>query len=207
MARGVARYFVGSLAVLGLAACGKMMFAERDAWRHEAEIACLKAGQVKEGPSLARIQPISGPGICGADFPLKVAAIGEGAPIAFADDPRPPRAIPTYQPLAVPPPPNYTPRPAYPDAYPQQQAQPFPGPRAYPSQPYPQTGASNAPMTIGPGGNDPDDDDAEYENAQTSPSHTYPQRGAPMQTYPQGPRAGARAPYQPIPYEPAPDNR
>src|SRR3954451_1671835 len=109
MARGVARYFVGSLAVLGLAACGKMMFAERDAWRHEAEIACLKAGQVKEGPSLARIQPISGPGICGADFPLKVAAIGEGAPIAFADDLRPPGQVP--QPLAAPPG-SYSPRPA-----------------------------------------------------------------------------------------------
>src|SRR5215213_3283568 len=209
MARGVARYLVGSLAVLGLAACGKMMFAERDAWRHEAEVACLKSGQVKENASLARIQPISGPGVCGADFPLKVAAIGEGAPIAFADDPRPPGAIPAYQPLAVPPPSvNYTPRPAYPDAYPQQQAQPFPGPRAYPPPPYPQTGAPNGPMTIGPGAHEPDDDDdADYESAQPSPGQTYPQRGAPMQAYPQAPRIGARAPYQPVPYEPAPDNR
>ena len=94
MARGVARYLVGSLVVLGLAACGKMMFAEREAWRHEAEVACLKSGQVKEGPSLVRIQPISGPGICGADFPLKVAAIGEGSPIGYADELRPPGAIP-----------------------------------------------------------------------------------------------------------------
>ena len=62
MARGVARYLVGSFVVLGLAACGKVMFAERDAWRHEAEVACLKTGQVKESASLARIQPISGPG-------------------------------------------------------------------------------------------------------------------------------------------------
>ena len=85
MARGVARYLVGSFVVLGLAACGKMMFAERDAWRHEAEVACLKTGQVKESASLARIQPITGPGICGADFPLKVAAIGEGSAIGFAD--------------------------------------------------------------------------------------------------------------------------
>jgi hypothetical protein len=42
MTRGVARYLVGSFVVLGLAACGKVMFAERDAWRHEAEVACLK---------------------------------------------------------------------------------------------------------------------------------------------------------------------
>ena len=94
MARGVARYLVGSLVVLGLAACGKLMFAERDAWRHEAEVACLKTGQVKESASLARIQPISGPGICGADFPLKVAAIGDGSAIGFADELRPPGGIP-----------------------------------------------------------------------------------------------------------------
>src|ERR1043166_6618723 len=99
MARGVARYLVGSLVVLGLAACGKMWVAERDAWRHEAEVACLKSGLVKEGPSIVRISPIAGPGICGADFPLKVAAIGEGAAIGFADEVRPPGGIPNH-PLA-----------------------------------------------------------------------------------------------------------
>src|ERR1044072_8206576 len=116
MARGVARYLVGSLVVLGLAACGKIWVAERDAWRHEAEVACLKSGLVKEGPLLARIEPISGPGICGADFPLKVAAIGGGAPIGYADELRPPGSVP--QPLAAPPggyaPPAY---PAAPQAY------------------------------------------------------------------------------------------
>ena len=101
MARGVARYLVGSLVVLGLAACGKMWVAERDAWRHEAEVACLKSGIVKEGPSIVRMSPIAGPGICGADFPLKVAAIGEGAPIGFADELRPPGPVP--QPVATPP--------------------------------------------------------------------------------------------------------
>ena len=101
MARGVARYLVGSLVVLGLAACGKMWVAERDAWRHEAEVACLKSGLVKEGPLLARVEPIAGPGICGADFPLKVAAIGEGAPIGYAEELRPPGSVP--QPLAAPP--------------------------------------------------------------------------------------------------------
>src|SRR3954449_2469476 len=121
MARGVARYLVGSLAVLGLAACGKMMFAEREPWRHEAEVACLKSGQVKEGASLVRVEPISGPGICGADFPLKVAAIGDGAPIGYADEPRPPGSVP--QPLATPPG-GYA-RPAYPAS-----------PQAYPAQTY-----------------------------------------------------------------------
>src|SRR4051812_14001445 len=172
MARGVARYLVGSLAVLGLAACGKMMFAEREPWRHEAELACLKSGQVKEGPSLVRVEPIAGPGICGADFPLKVAAIGEGAAVGFADEPRPPGSVPSRQPLA-----NYAPRPVY--YGPQQQT--------YPQQAYPQA-ASNGPMSIRPPGSEAaDGDDDEYENAQPGPQ-TYPSRpqyGAPARSYPQ----------------------
>ena len=204
MARGVARYLVGSLVVLGLAACGKVMFAERDAWRHEAEVACLKSGQVKEGPSLARIEPISGPGICGADFPLKVAAIGEGAPLGFANEPRPPGGIPgTFsgrQPLAVPPPGNSS-RPAYYDPYPPQQA-------------YPRAAPPNGPMPIQPPGSEPadGDDDDEYDNAQPGqgPAQAYPSRpqyGAPAKGYPQRPQYGAPAPYEPVPFEPAPDNR
>jgi hypothetical protein len=180
MARGVARYLVGSLVVLGLAACGKMWVAERDAWRHEAEVACLKSGIVKEGPLLTRVEPIAGPGICGADFPLKVAAIGEGAPIGYADELRPPGSVP--QPLASPPG-GYS-RPAY-STYPQ----PYLA-QTYPSS-YPQP---NGPMSIRPPGSQPDDDDVEYE----------PAPGAPAQGYPPRPQ-GANAPYQPVPYEPAPD--
>jgi|tagenome__1003787_1003787.scaffolds.fasta_scaffold20916916_3 hypothetical protein len=190
MARGVARYLVGSLVVLGLAACGKMWVAERDAWRHEAEVACLKSGVVKESPSLVRVEPITGPGICGADFPLKVAAIGEGAPIGFADDLRPPGQVP--QPLATPPG-SYSPRPAY-SPYPQTYKPPqnYPA-QTYPQQPYPQ---ANGPMSIHPPGNEPDEDDVEYEQATPG-----------VRGYPQAPRTSGQAPYQPVPYEPAPDNR
>lgn len=204
MARGVARYLVGSLAVLGLAACGKMMFAEREPWRHEAEVACLKSGQVKEGASLVRVEPITGPGICGADFPLKVAAIGEGAPIGYADEPRPPGSVPSRQPLAT-----YAPRPVYYDpaqpAYPQQ---------SYPPQSDPQAAAPNGPMSIGPPGSGPGeaDDDVDYEAAPPGQNgaQTYPSRppyGAPARPYPQRPQYGAPAPYEPVPYEPAPDSR
>jgi len=148
MARGVARYLVGSLVVLGLAACGKMWIAERDAWRHEAEVACLKSGLVKEGPSIVRISPIAGPGICGADFPLKVAAIGDGAPIGYADDLRPPGYVP--QPLATPPG-GYSPRPAY-SPYPQTHQ-----PQAAPAQTYPSSYPQpNGPMSIHPPGTDSD---------------------------------------------------
>jgi hypothetical protein len=184
MARGVARYLVGSLVVLGLAACGKMWVAERDAWRHEAEVACLKSGLVKEGPSIVRVEPITGPGICGADFPLKVAAIGEGAPLGFADDVRPPGAVP--QPLATPP--GGYGRSLYP-AYPQT----YQPPQSYPAASYPQ---SNGPMSIQPPGSEADEDDSEYEQAPPGA------RG-----YPQPSRTGAQAPYQPVPYDPAPDNR
>ena len=96
MTRGVALYLVGSLVLVSLAGCGRgfFQFAEREPWRAEAEAACLKSGAVKESPDLVRIEPISGPGVCGADFPLKVAALGESnSSFGFADDPRPPAAI------------------------------------------------------------------------------------------------------------------
>jgi Extensin-like protein C-terminus len=96
MTRGVRLYLVGSLVLVSLAGCGRGFFqsAEREPWRAEAEVACLKSGAVKETPELVRIDPISGPGVCGAEFPLKVAALGEGAAsFGFADDLRPPGTI------------------------------------------------------------------------------------------------------------------
>jgi len=89
-------YLVGSFVLVSLAGCGRGMFqsAEREPWRAEAELACLKSGAVKESPELVRIDPISGPGACGAQFPLKVAALGEGSgSFGFADDLRPPGNI------------------------------------------------------------------------------------------------------------------
>src|SRR6476469_3913626 len=95
MTRGVRLYLVGSIVLVALAGCGRGVFqAEREPWRAEAEVACLKSGAVKEGPDLVRIEPITGPGACGADFPMRVAALGEGSSaFGFADDLRPPAAI------------------------------------------------------------------------------------------------------------------
>ena len=93
MTRGVRLYLVGSFVLVSLAGCGRGFFqsAEREPWRAEAEVACLKSGAVKESPELVRIDPISGPGVCGAQFPLKVAALGEGSgSFGFADELRPP---------------------------------------------------------------------------------------------------------------------
>jgi hypothetical protein len=96
MKGGVGFYLVGAGLVLALAGCGRsFMSGERAAWRHQAEVECLKSGSVKIGTGVVQIEPIEGPGMCGADFPLKVAALGESSPlIGYADDPRPPGSIP-----------------------------------------------------------------------------------------------------------------
>jgi hypothetical protein len=96
MTRGVCWYLVGSFVLISLAGCGRGLFqsAEREPWRAEAELACLKSGAVKENAELVRINPISGPGVCGAEYPLKVAALGESSgSFGFADDLRPPASI------------------------------------------------------------------------------------------------------------------
>src|SRR6185312_2162987 len=101
------------LGLLALAGCGRGFFqgGEREPWRHEAEIACMKSGSVKLGAGVVQIEPIEGPGICGADFPLKVAALGEPPLMSFADDPVPPGSIPngTRMPSVPPGEPHYAP--------------------------------------------------------------------------------------------------
>ena len=120
MTRGVRLYLVGSIVLVSLAGCGRGFFQseEREPWRAEAEIACLKSGAVKESAELVRISPISGPGVCGAEFPLKVAALGESnGSFGFADDEmRPPGNVgrqPRW-PMAQPPSPPYPDRAAQP---------------------------------------------------------------------------------------------
>ncbi|HET7850116.1 MAG TPA: extensin, partial [Pseudolabrys sp.] len=76
MKRGVWFGLSGVFVLVALAGCGRgfMHFGEREPWRRDAEIACLKSGDVKLGAGAVQIKPIEGPGICGADFPLKVSA-------------------------------------------------------------------------------------------------------------------------------------
>ena len=95
MTRKIALYLTGALALVSLAGCGRGFFQaeQRAPWRAEAEAACLKSGAVKESAEIVRINPIEGPGMCGAEFPLKVAALGDAAPLGFADDMRPPAAV------------------------------------------------------------------------------------------------------------------
>jgi hypothetical protein len=105
MQRGVRLSLGGLTLLIALAGCGRGMwqYGERASWRHEAEVSCLKSGAVKIGSGVVQIQPIEGPGVCGADFPLKVSALGEGGvPMAYGDDLRPPAGIPNASPTNMP---------------------------------------------------------------------------------------------------------
>ena len=101
MTRRLAFYLTGTLALVSLAGCGRGLFQveQRAPWRAEAEAACLKSGAVRESAEVVRIKLIEGPGVCGAEFPLKVAALGESSTaLGFADDLRPPAAVGRGQP-------------------------------------------------------------------------------------------------------------
>ncbi|HWL03449.1 MAG TPA: extensin family protein [Xanthobacteraceae bacterium] len=94
MSRSLRWSIAGSLVLVVLSGCGRTFFAEREVWRREAELQCLKSGAVKEGAGVVRVARIDGPGVCGAEFPLKVAAIGGQSALGFAEAPRPPGGIP-----------------------------------------------------------------------------------------------------------------
>jgi Extensin-like protein C-terminus len=194
MTRGVCLYLVGSFVLVSLAGCGRGFFqAEREPWRAEAEIACLKSGAVKESVDIVRIEPISGPGVCGADFPLKVAALGESVgSYGFADeDLRPPAPIggqPRWP--ATQPPPNYQPASTYPQSssYPPQSS--YPNPPARPAYAAPSSG----PLPLNPPGVTPAEDDVDLPpdgvpGASYPPPQSYPQQPYGQQPYPQQPAA------------------
>jgi hypothetical protein len=222
MTRGVRWYLVGSFVLVSLAGCSHGFFSEeREPWRAEAEIACLNSGAVKESPDLVRINPISGPGACGADFPLKVSALGESsASFGFADDDlRPPAAIgnqprwPAGQaPQAYQAPQTNQAPPAY------QSAPPSPAPyypdnaARSPAYGSPNYGAPpNGPISLRAPGLAPDRDDIPLPSQgpppgwQAGPSSPY----APQPNYPRDRYAPALAPpasYQPPRLGPGPVN-
>ena len=209
MTRGVRLYLVGSFVLVSLVGCGRGFFSEeREPWRAEAEIACLKSGAVRENAELVRISPISGPGACGADFPLKVAALGESSgQFGFADeDLRPPAAIgnqprwPAGQQV-------YQAPPAYQSAPVYQSAPPSPPPSYYPDHAVraPAYGASpGSPLSLRAPGIAPDQDDRAQgwqagSSSPYAPPPNYP-RDRYAQPYP--PRVEAPAYQPPAPYQP-----
>jgi hypothetical protein len=156
MTRGVGFYFAGGVLLLALAGCGRsFFFGERAPWRHDAEVECLKSGSVKPGAGIVRMEPIEGPGMCGADFPFKVSALGESSPlIGYGDDLRPPGSIPNAS-AQMPRWPINEPRyDQPPSANPAIQSQPAPPPGQPRMQwipgPPPARHESDEPMTLNP---------------------------------------------------------
>jgi hypothetical protein len=204
MTRGVRLYLVGSFVLVSLAGCGRGFFqsAEREPWRAEAEIACLKSGAVKESAELVRIDPISGPGVCGAEYPLKVAALGDNVTsFGFADESlRPPGSIgnqprwPIRRAPAPPPQNNY--QGNYQGSY--SGGYPAPAPRQ-PNYAAPSSG----PISLSAPGIAPQQDDADLPPEGTPATHdggygsasSYP----PRERYP-----SSSAPYSQPSYSPPP---
>jgi hypothetical protein len=179
---GVRWYLVGSLVLVSLAGCGRgFMFAEREPWRHDAEVACLKSGTVRERAGLVRIEPIEGPGICGADFPLKVAVLGDTAALGYSDiPPRPPGIIPgaTEPRWPIAQPPIYSPPPAsFSTAAPRYAPPISPNMTPFPS------GPPGAPLELGP----PIDQSSRERSPLNAPLTSYPMPAP--QTIPMGPPA------------------
>ena len=94
--RGPGFHYTAFAVLLLLAGCGRSIveMADRDAWRAEAEAQCMQSGAVRETAGIVRIAPIEGPGACGAEYPLKVAAFGVDRAIGYTEELRPPGAIP-----------------------------------------------------------------------------------------------------------------
>jgi hypothetical protein len=193
MTRGVRWYLVSSLVLVALGAlagCSHYLLAEREPWRHEAEASCLASGAVKETPERVRISAISGPGACGIDYPLRISALGESAPLSYDDEtPVPPgsipgAAIPQNWPGAQP----HTPvqsgalpplQQSAPQTYPA--SQPFSAPPSYPAaqsyppppqQPYPQAQAGQ-PLSLDPPGLPPTGDNDDDVGIPGGPPHPY----------------------------------
>ena len=144
--RAVSPYLVGCVVLVTLAGCMPSWFEAREPWRHDAEEKCLAAGSVKESPSVAILKPIQGPGMCGADFPLKVAALGESAlataSLSYADDLRPPGSVPNGS--QFPPATSYS-RPPSPVS-----SSPLPPQQGYAAPSYSPAPASSVPQTYSP---------------------------------------------------------
>jgi hypothetical protein len=204
MAWGARWHLAGfsALGVLGvLAGCsGGGWLAEREAWRRDAEVQCLNAGLVKESAGVVRIKAIQGPGMCGADFPLRVSVLGENAPLGYSDDLRPPGAIPNgavtprWPIKPSDPPPQNIPPPSQSRVLPQYQVRPLPPPSRGGSSDQPVS--LDAPTVTDQGGAAPEPYD--YRRPYGAPRSAPTVRSAtPRSTYGGAPRED----FSPEPYE------
>ncbi len=189
MANGVRRYLVGSVvlaALIAVAGCSHYLFAEREPWRREAEVACLSSGAVESVPGRVRISSIEGPGVCGMDYPIRVSEVGENAtlratppsvPMSYDDEPpRPPSSIPNGD---------------MPQQWPGVQSSPLP-PAQGTASPYGQQPQYGQPQYGQPQYGSPQYSQPQYSQAPYRP----PQYGPPSYS----PSQYGQQPYSPPPY-------
>jgi hypothetical protein len=208
------------LVLLALAGCGHFLFAERESWRHDAEVSCLNSGAVKETPQRVRISSIDGPGVCGMDFPIRVSELGDSSPLGYDDEPiRPPGDIPpgamAGMPRSWPGAPSSAPssgpvqssaiqsraqgyaqgnmRDSAPQSYPYATTPSYPPPLPYSSPAT--TGAVGAPLSLNPPGLPPSEDAEDDIGIPGGPPHPY--YGGPQNSAP------SYSPYSPPPLGPA----
>ena len=79
MRRGFVAFFALSLVGVGLTGCGLFRFEQREPWRAQAEEACLSQRLVQPSAYMSLSSKIDGPGVCGIDYPFKVAAFTNGS--------------------------------------------------------------------------------------------------------------------------------
>lgn len=76
---------VTAFVAVSVSACGSFKREVRPAWRDQAEAACLRSGKVRESQYVKITKSIDGPGICGANSPLKVAALATPVAPEYAE--------------------------------------------------------------------------------------------------------------------------
>src|SRR3954464_2787280 len=74
MRRGSVAFSALALIGVGLAGCGLFRHEQREAWRNQAEEACLSRKLVQSCPYMSRMSAIAGPGAAGMNPPFKIAA-------------------------------------------------------------------------------------------------------------------------------------
>lgn len=77
--RGSVAFSVLAAIGLGLAGCGLFRYEQREAWRNQAEEACVARKLVTNTAYMSRSSAIEGPGVCGMNYPFKVAAFAGGS--------------------------------------------------------------------------------------------------------------------------------
>jgi hypothetical protein len=66
---------LSAAAIAALSGCAGFNREQRAQWRNDAEATCMRSGRVKQTPYVKVAKSIDGPGVCGANYPIKVSAL------------------------------------------------------------------------------------------------------------------------------------